>query len=264
MGKIGAIFKISTKDRIIERSQVIFWLFLSITPLLVSLFIWKSVYSSGENVAGYSLAELTTYTFCSSILSWIKIQVHWRTSRDIASGKLSGHLLRPFHYISYRFFRTIADRSVDILISIPAFFALAIFLKPLILLPKNPVQVLTTIAFVIPLTVLLGFFYTLCLGQISFWTLEAGGIFYLANSLAQFAGGGFLPIPAFPEPWRTILTALPFRYFFSFPINVYLGKIPPNEVLFGILAQIFWVIALGAFASTLWKRGLQKYGAYGG
>ena len=264
MGKIGAILKISIKDRIIERSQVIFWLLLSITPLLVNLLIWKSIYSSGESIAGYSLDELTTYTFCSSILSWIRIQVHWRTSRDIASGKLNGHLLRPFRYVSYRFLRTVADRSVDILISIPAFLVLAIFLKPLILLPKTPVQILTLIALTIPLTITLEFFYTLCLGQISFWTLEAGGIFYLAHSLTSFTGGSFLPIPAFPKPWRTILTALPFQYFFSFPLNIYLGKIPPNEIFFGVLAQIFWVIALAALAKILWEHGLRKYGAYGG
>jgi ABC-type uncharacterized transport system permease subunit len=43
-----------------------------------------------------------------------------------------------------------------------------------------------------------------------------------------------------------------------------MGKISGLKLIFGLLAQLLWVVLGYHFARFMWRRGVKKYSAFGG
>ena len=53
--------------------------------------------------------------------------------------------------------------------------------------------------------------------------------------------------------------ALPFRYLFDFPANVFMNKVPLNEVLIGWVQILGWGILFWLIFAIIYKKGLKIY-----
>ncbi len=59
--------------------------------------------------------------------------------------------------------------------------------------------------------------------------------------LLQLAAGELVPLALFPAQLGGLLTALPFRYTFSFPVEIFLGKLGNAGILAGFAWQVGWL-----------------------
>ncbi|MDQ3399115.1 MAG: ABC-2 family transporter protein [Deinococcota bacterium] len=56
---------------------------------------------------------------------------------------------------------------------------------------------------------------------------------------------------------------LPFQWAFAFPIEVLIGQLTAQEILFGFLAQALWTLASLLIIGVLWRAGVRRYAAVG-
>ena len=101
------------------------------------------------------------------------------------------------------------------------------------------------------------------IGLLAFWTTNTRNMFEVYDLLLLLASGELVPLALFPSWAFGLLTVLPFRYTFSFPIEIFLGKLTPSGIAAGFLWQLGWLIVLSLVARLMWTRGLRRYSATG-
>jgi ABC-2 type transport system permease protein len=104
----------------------------------------------------------------------------------------------------------------------------------------------------------------MCLGLLAFWVTELESINAVKYLFVNLLGGAAVPMVLLPKGVRAVVDFLPFRYMFSFPIEVFQGKVGTNvEMLTGFLCAIFWVFITTFLYKFLWQAGLKKYSSVG-
>ena len=111
---------------------------------------------------------------------------------------------------------------------------------------------------------LLGFYLETCLGLVSFWFLEISSLLFVYMLFSFFLSGHMFPLDFLPQPWSSIVMALPFQYLAYFPAAVFLGKIEGTQLWIGLAVEAAWVVGLFVLARVLYARGLHRYSGYGG
>jgi len=263
MKKYWLVFKTAAQDQIAERVNVLFWIVLLLLPLASFIFLWITVYSQNQSIGGFHLNELITYYFGVSILNWISIWAHWGIDYNIREGRLNTYLVRPLNYFSYKFAKMVGKDITHSVLGLPIFAAVGFVIKDYLTLPISTTWFLLIIMAVV-LSILLQYIFSFCLGTVTFWTLEGTGFFYFIHTVVNFSGGTTLPLSAFPATIKSVLGFLPFRFFYSFPMELYLGKLDTVQVLHGFIIQGFWITAFYLLYRLLWSRGLKRYSAFGG
>lgn len=78
-----------------------------------------------------------------------------------------------------------------------------------------------------------------------------------------FLAGDTFPLDIFPAAAQTIFRFLPFPYFMFYPIQIYLGRLPTDQIILTLIIMIAWVVVLYKVSTSVFKKGLKIYGAYG-
>jgi ABC-2 type transport system permease protein len=113
------------------------------------------------------------------------------------------------------------------------------------------------------LTVFVTFSFSLCLGMIAFWTTHTSAIdsaFWMGR---LFVGGQVIPISFFPGLYQNLINILPFRYTYSFAIEILTGKLNQNEIIYGYFVQISWLVLFLFLYKFMWYRGRKTYTSFG-
>jgi len=97
-----------------------------------------------------------------------------------------------------------------------------------------------------------------------FYTLNMSGLMGIVYGVFVPLAGGVIPIPFFPEPFRTIALFLPFAAMQDIPLRVYSGHIYGTELVQSIGVQAFWLVFLFLAGHLLMNRTLKKVVVQGG
>lgn len=76
--------------------------------------------------------------------------------------------------------------------------------------------------------------------------------------------GSIIPLPFFPEPFRTVAELLPFAAMSNMPLRIYSGNIAGIDAYKGIVLQLFWLAALLLIGRFSLKQALKKVVVQGG
>ena len=71
------------------------------------------------------------------------------------------------------------------------------------------------------------------------------------------------PMPFLPAPLQTMANFLPFRWTVDFPARLLIGKLPDEEIVHGLLMQMFWCVIVWSACVLVWRRGVRSYTAVG-
>lgn len=226
----------------------------------MALVVWSTV-SKGGNLPLTS-SELITY-FLTSILV-IRLTQSWSLEsmgRRIKSGVFSQYLLRPSPYFLNDLANNLSTKIFRILTLSPfLIFFLIIFKSQL------EINLLKENLFLFLLASILGFlinyFFQNAIALLAFWTTEINGIVRMFEIVQGFFSGSFIPIILMPDLLRKIMIFLPFRFFVSFPIEVFLKSFQA-DVVGGFLISIFWLFFWFGIWRFLFLKGIEKYSAVG-
>ena len=224
MKKYLAFFQKEFANVATYRGPLFIWTLTSVFQLLIMTALWKSV-AAGQTIAGYTRPELITYYLVAVLLERL---IHWLpfygTVEEIKSGEISiSSLIKPFSFYWRRFFEESGWHLFSVVFSFPIFLSLVFFFRSEIVFSSLAAVLLTLMAAMLGAFVTFGL--SLCLGLLAFWFSDVWAVDSLFWAARVTLGGLFLPLSFIPDYFRGMIDFLPFRYTFSFPLEIYLGKL---------------------------------------
>ena len=267
MNKYFNIARLSLKERLTYRGDFLFSSFLRFLPMITSILLWKSVYSSSEqeSLSGFSFKQVIAYLLLVNISRMFSSMPGLATNlaRDVREGSIKKYLLQPIDLIGYLMSYRIAHKAAYISTS----------LVPYIILFGSCASFFDTFPtplgcayFVLSLMLafVIGFYFEVCLGMLSFWILEVTSLLYVVTTLSFFLSGHLIPLDLLDTTgWLDVLKNLPFAYLAYFPAAVFLQKISDEDLLLRFFIGVLWALFFFLLSRVILYFGLRKYSAYG-
>lgn len=242
------------------RASIVIWMLTGVMPL-VMLAVWFALSEDGP-IAGYSQNDFVSYYLLLTLTRQLtNVWVIWELDYEIRHGDLSIKLLHPINPIHEYVASHLADKVFRLWILLPlAMLAWLIF--PTIHYNVTP---LTLALFLVALIVawVLRFLSQYCFGILAFWISEAITLNEIWFAGMLMLGGVVAPLDLFPASVAALAKYLPFRFMLSFPVEIMLGRMTPNDLVNGALMMCGWLAIFVALERWLWARGVRKFGAFG-
>jgi ABC-2 type transport system permease protein len=264
--KYWHVIKIGIENTLVYRVNFLFRVIFGLIPLIATLSLWRAIYAGEQTgIAGYSLAEMTSYYLVVSIVDALTAvsDDDWQIAADIKDGNISQLLIKPLDYLTYRLCLFGAGR---IIYTAVAFVPVTLFIfwhRNYFVFPADGAT-LGWFMVSIVLTGLLQFFISYALALLAFWLLEVSTLIFIVFAFEYIAGGHLFPLDILPPALAKALYLTPFPYQLFFPVSIYVGKTTGAALYQGMVIQTLWVIAAYLLARFVWQRGLRKYAAVGG
>ena len=229
----------------------------------IYILIYQALYVGRDQVGGLTLAETVTYAIIAqSLLNTMSAFGNNELSDAVVKGTITTDLSRPVDF--YLYWAAIDfGRAVYYMIfrGIPVFLLGALFFG--IVRPASPEQWLLfvlTVAF----GIMISFTFRFITNSLAFWTSDARGAVYLANTLILFFAGFIVPLRFFPPALQAVANALPFGGLAQLPIDVYLGKLTIPELGAELAQQLAWLVVLVVAGRWVLSRMVRRVVLAGG
>lgn len=186
--------------------------------------------------------------------------IMWEYVYRIRMGLFSVMLLKPIHPIHSDIVDNIGYKFLTLTVMAPITLLLAWFFEASW---QPTVWTLAAFVPVLILAFLMRFYWKWSLAMVAFWTtrIDAMNQAYIVVSL--FFSGKLAPLSLFPEIVQRAAAVLPFRWMFAFPVEILLGRVMLRELLIGIGAQLFRLLAGYLFMQFIYRAGIKRYAAFG-
>jgi ABC-2 type transport system permease protein len=265
--KYSRIFRASLIERMVYRADFLLGTVLRFLPMITTILLWQAIYegSGKDELAGFSFHEMIAYLLLVHISRMFSSMPGLAVSiaRDIRDGSLKKYLVQPLHMLGYLTAYRLAHKAAYISMSAVPYGLLFLLCHEYFDGFPGP-EILAGYVISLVLAFFIGFYFEATIGMIGFWFLEVTSFLYVINTLNFFVSGHMFPIDLLPAPWPSLLKLLPFQYLAFFPAMVFLGKIKGMALVYGLLAELGWAVALVVLANVLYRLGLKRYSAYGG
>ncbi len=260
------IFSLGLQNSFVYRWNFFIRSLFGLVPLAATIWIWRAIYEeTGEDIAGYGFREMVFYFVAVTVVEMLVSPTddEWQIAADIREGRISAFLLRPLNYLGYRSTMFLSARAVYAGVASIPVLVMAVWLPTEASFPKDAV---TWLVFFVSLgmAAAIQFLIAFVLATLAFWVLEISTLVFILYSFEYFLSGRIFPIDVMPENVALVLRALPFPYELYFPVSVLMGKSAGAEMWTGLAIQAGWMIGLFLLSRWVWKRGVERYGAYGG
>lgn len=261
LGPWPVLLRVGLAAAVAYRAEMVIW-FLTTTMPLVMLALWSAAAAEAP-IQGFGQPEFVTYYAVALVVrhmssSWIV----WELNSDVRSGALAMLLLRPIHPIWVYVSENLGALPLRIVVLVPILGVLVTALD------AAPVahDSLTIGLFVWTLFCAwaLTFAAQTVVGLLSLWTEQSLSLWDVWFGLFALLSGYLIPLELFPASVRPIADVLPFHGMGGLSIEILMGRIEGAALVRGVAIQAAWVVAFVLLARTVWHRGVQRFGAFGG
>jgi ABC-2 type transport system permease protein len=234
------------------------------SPLVVMVYLWRSIYASQGSIAGFDLSRMITYYVVVTLLG-IVIAAHSDMSvvEQIRDGLIAPFLLRPLPHIVFVLLEDLGWKVMKTLLFLPVFGLALVWLRDYLIVPTDPLVWLSLLA-TLPLAYILFFLIAYLVGLTTFWLQEAMSLTHVKDLLVMLLGGAMVPVALFPDWLQGVAAALPFQYIYAFPVGIYLGQIQGEAVALGLAAQAVWIALAYLAYRLMWRAGTRRFALVGG
>jgi len=256
-----ALLRVGFAESLAYRAELLVWILATTMPL-VMMALFATVASEapigrfdGPRVVAYFLA---TFLVRQLTGSWAA----WQINMEVKQGTLATRLLRPVHPLWAYAMEGIAAVPIRLLLAAPlAIAALVVTSRD-----QLPTTALSWALFAVAIAGgwAITFLINAILGSLSLF-MESSVRLVDVYLLLFFVGSGYLvPIEVFPVWARTVIDALPFRYQIGLPVELLVSMHDHRTALVLVARQLVWVGALTALTVFVFRRGVRRFGAFGG
>ena len=247
MKKYLAIFRIRFVNSLQYRIAALAGLFTNCAWGIMLTFAFAAFYRTAPEAFPMTFAQTVSYIWLQQMI-FVMVSI-WLNDSEIVEairdGAISYELVRPMDIYNRWFFQLTAKRLAGLILRGGPTLLVA-FLLPYpygLSLPPDSIQFLWfLLSVVLSLCVVIAFTNFAYISL--FYTMSFRGTQSTVIGLTIFLSGGIVPIPFFPEPFRSIVQLLPFVAMQDTPLRIYSGHIAGAAVYEGIGMQIFWFVIL--------------------
>lgn len=257
-----ALAKMQIKQYTIYKSNFYLWTLNRVVEVIVYIFVWQAIYNQTGNAGGFTIEQMVTYyILVFSISSFVAWGVDEDMARSIRKGRINKELLNPISYFQYYFGINLGEMAFALIIGISTLIICSIFWSITL-----PVSILHFILFIfliligIPIT----FFIQMIVGTCGFYTNSIWGMQVLKKAVISILSGVIAPVTLFPEWFQNLSKILPFKELIYTPIEIWLGNISVNEIVYIIIKQVIWAIILYVVAKVFFNHAVKKITINGG
>ncbi len=249
-------FKIAFKNSMVYRFSVVFSIIGGVLWVVISMFLWRFLFQGNDEMIAY----MTKYVIISEIIAMFYTRnVSYNIAQRVTSGDFAVDLIRPINLFSMSYQKELARLASDfVLTGIPI---IIIFLPLLIQGGFHNVS-LTLIA------VLAGHLLMLLidslLGFSSFILIEIWPFHRLIGDTIRLVGGSFIPLSMLPGILQDIAYAMPFRFLYSFPLEMLLGSVDSMQILPNFLTLFIWILFFATANIVVYRLALRNTVVQGG
>src|SRR5436190_3907342 len=256
MRKYWHVINIGIQNTLVYRVNFLFRAVFGLMPLMATIFLWRTIYAgkaSGDAVAGYTLAQMTSYYLLVTIVDALTAvnEDDWQIAADIKDGNISQFLLKPIDYLAYRLCLFFSGRLTYLTVAVVPLTIFILCLRNYFVLPPDWAS-FGLFLVSITLTALLQFFLSYTMAMLAFWVLEVSTFIFILFAFEYLASGHMFPLDILPPLVKQVLFFTPFPYQLFFPVSVYMGKTSGAALAQGFAVQCFWVIATYFLARFAW------------
>lgn len=253
-------FWISVKKILNYRWHVVFSILGIFLTTISIIFLWKYIYRDDREMQNFMIA----YAALANLLSLLySDQCAYCIAEKVNKGTFAVDLLRPIHFLKLQFIEVTGEIAANFLIKgVP----ITIFL---FVMYHNILKEISLIYGVLGiLAIILAFLFYMMLytilGLLAFWLYEIWPFTRLMNDTIRFLSGSFIPIALFPVWLSAPIRILPFRYLYSFPIELILKGSQCGNIGWNFVALILWDLLIGAVMLIVYKKALFRCVVQGG
>lgn len=255
--------KCSMEMRMAYRMGFFFNWLSSLVGLLVSIFLWKTLFQAQSIVQGYDWNQMILYALIVAFLNaTLSMGTEMNMSQKILDGSIASDLTKPVDIQHMSFFQAIGESVVEGVISLAVVFVLAVVLTDLTGYLRPSKLLLFTVS------LLLAFLLKFCLaylgGLLCFFTSNGFGVVYLRQVITDVFSGAMLPLSFYPLWFQKVSSVLPFQASVYLPTQIFLGRVEGKELAVTLLLQTFWVVVLWIGAKFCFQLAVKKITIQGG
>lgn len=234
--------------------------------MVVAYSLWLAIFaaSGSETIGGFGFDGMVMY-YVLAILTAKLVRGQERNlpmARDIYEGSLTHYLIYPARYSGFKYAENLGA-LVPAMVQVVVFGLLAFFWLPRPAeLTIDGGSILLAIPALVGANILM---FALCVSVqgVAFWADNVWSLNVMVRLASDLLGGLLLPLSVFPAGLREVLEWLPFRYFFSFPVETLLGRSSLEEWLQGMVVLGTWIVLLSLLGRFVWRRGEKVYTGVG-
>ena len=229
----------------------------------VYYFIWRAIYTSNPNVAGYDLAQIVTYVAVGWVIrSFYYNNVDREMATEVLEGKIAMNLIKPVDtqlmYVSQA-----AGESIFRALMFTGPIAVVIFLVYPVRPPASAASAgmfLISCLFALLIFTLINFM----VGTMALQIQSIVGVIRAKYFIVEFTSGLLIPLSFFPDRLQRILLYLPFPYISYTPLQIYLGKEQGWALGRSVGIQALWVFILYFAGRLYWRFSARRLSILGG
>jgi ABC-2 type transport system permease protein len=250
-------FIISIKNLLAYRWGVLFSILSSVVVIAINLMLWRFLYRGDPDAASY----MVKYTIFSNIIAmFYGDQIVDMIGKKVASGDFVLDVIKPVNFLGMLWQLELARIcSKFLLCGIPVIIVYLRFLTDSDAY-RNIALVVASVAMGHVLCVLL---FSL-IGFSAFILIEVWPFRRLITDTIRLFAGAFIPIAILPLPIARIARVLPFRFMYSFPLEMLFGRADTEEIPVNFAVFFAWIVTLAALNIVMYRTALEKTSVQGG
>jgi ABC-2 type transport system permease protein len=222
----------------------------------IHVMVFEAFYSSSTAAHPMRLEQVIVYIWLGqAMLGMLPWNIDSAIRDQVRSGAVVYELVRPLDLYNFWYSRAIALRLAPTLLrAIPFFIVAGLFLGL-----SPPPSWGAGLAWIAATggALLLSAALTNLLTITLLWTISGEGVQRLLSSIVFIFSGMLVPLPLYPDWMQFLLDLQPFRGLVDLPFRLYMGHIPPTDLLDILLHQLGWTaarLAPGRNRPVLWHR----------
>lgn len=265
--KYRSIFRIRFSAGIQYRAAALAGIATQYAWGFLNIMLYIAFYRADAHAFPMTLQAVITYMWLRQ--GFLTLFETWSVEQDIytavTSGNIAYELIRPIGLYQMWYVRILSARVAKVVLrAIPLLLVAALLPAPYGIVPPPSPAAFMGFLCTLFLGTLVTCAYIMLIYIVTFFTMQPQGVRILFDTVAEFLGGSFIPIPFFPAAFAQILEWLPFASMSNVPYRVYSGDIAGAAVWQAMGLQVFWLLALLVCGHFFLTRALRRAVIQGG
>jgi len=250
-------FFITFKNSLVYRWSVLFSVIGSVLFIAINLMLWRFLYRDNPEMVTY----MTKYTILSNIIAMFYARgIAYRIGNKVSSGAFVTDLIKPVNIFSMSWQMELAEICSGFLLKgLPVI----IVYSPFLFMNSGYNNIPAVLISVILGHILILLIYSL-IGFSAFILIEVWPFARLMDDTIRLLAGGFLPLAILPGFIRVAANILPFRFLYSFPLELLLGTADTGKILNNFAVLIIWIGVFILMNTAMYRLALRKAVVQGG